>query len=64
MKKPKFKVGDRCRVIKNLFAPDCVGFEVSITDISVSRNGKYFYTTLFEKGIKGICSENCLELIE
>ena len=57
----KFKVGDRCRVVKNLLAPKCIGNVVEITKVLMC-NGKYYYETL-EDGMKGVAAENCLSII-
>ena len=55
----KFKVGDRCRVVRNALAPKCIGHMVEITGII----GNMGYRVRFDNGMQGIASENCLELI-
>jgi hypothetical protein len=57
----KFKVGDKCKVVKNLLAPECTGNIVEITKV-LMHNGKYYYATL-EDGLKGLAAENCLSII-
>ena len=59
--KAKFKVGDKCKVVKNLLAPRCIGNVVEITKV-LAHNGKYYYETL-EGRMRGIAAENCLSII-
>lgn len=59
----KFKIGDKCRVVKNLLAPSCVGCIVHITDC-ISINGKLYYKVSHMGNTKGFASEKCLELIK
>lgn len=61
--KSKFKEGDRCRVVKNLLAPHCVGQIVVINGVALSLNGRNYYH-ITEGGLKGIAAENCLEKLE
>lgn len=63
-KKPKFNIGDRCVVVKNLLSPQNIGFEVLISDVTMSDSGNYIYEVGFARGLKGIASEDCLMLIE
>ena len=55
----KFNNGDKCKVVKNLLAPDCLGDVVEVVG-NFQMNGRYYYHTL-QDGVKGIASENCLE---
>lgn len=57
----KYKVGDRCKVIKNLLAPNCIGEIVTVTEL-LSPESKIL-RCITEDGISCIVSENCLELV-
>lgn len=59
----KFKSGDKCRVVKNLLSPGCVGCIVHITD-GISINGKSYYKVAHMGNVKGFASEGCLELVK
>ena len=54
----KFKIGDKCRVIKNALAPQCVGMVVEIMGVI----GGTLYK-IKEEGMIGFAAEGCLELI-
>lgn len=65
----KFKVGDKCRVVKNALAQQNVGQIVEI----VAVIGNHFYETREDYRdangnlwyrMKGYASEECLELVE
>ena len=56
----KFKLGDKCKVVKNALAPKCVGDTVEI----IGTIGNMGYKVRHEDGMVGYASENCLELIE
>ena len=56
----RFKVGDRCKVVKNALAPRCVGMEVVVVKV-IGTNG---YRVKFENGRVGIAAESCLEKID
>ena len=59
---PKFKKGDKCKIIKNLLSPTSVGDIVEIID-SFEVNGRVYYKTIFEDypTLKGFAAESCLE---
>ena len=63
MKEAKFKVGDKCKVIKNLLANECVGDIVTITKVS-KLYGRYYYKIQHKDKIEGIASEGCLDLVK
>ena len=61
----KFKTGDKCRVIKNALAPNCVGHTVEIINsFQGAETGKTMYRVKEDNGINGFASEGCLELIK
>ena len=57
----KYKIGDRCKVIKNFLSPNNIGDIVTVIDTCRTTNP--FYTIQFNDGLKGYASENCLELV-
>ncbi len=57
----KYKVGDKCKIIKNLFAPNCTGEIVTVTKLLSPKSKMLWCIT--EDGISCIASENCLELV-
>lgn len=59
--KAKFNVGDKCKVVKNLLAPKCIGNVVEVTKV-LAHNSKYYYEIL-EGDMKGIAAEDCLSII-
>ncbi len=62
----KFKVGDRCKVIKNALAPKCIGEIIEITGIQSEKGGKVLYKVTMDVEdsiIDGYASEGCLELV-
>lgn len=63
--KPKFKTGDKCKVIKNLLSPTSVGDIIEIVNPIETSNGKIYYTIIYPEypSIKGFASETCLEKI-
>ena len=63
MKKAMFESGQKCRVIKNLLAPQCVGQTVTIVKVAAEGNGKVMYE-IDEGGLRGYAMESCLELIK
>ena len=58
----KYKIGDKCKIIKNLLSPSNIGDMVTIIDIC--RTTKPFYTIQFNDSLKGYASENCLKLVK
>lgn len=60
----RFKVGDRCKVVKNLLAPDYIGFEVIIKQVPTNRSNVYIITFPHSGGRLGLASGDCLELID
>lgn len=54
----KFNNGDKCRVIKNVFAPQCTGMVVEIMGVI----GGTLYK-IKEDGVIGYAAEECLELL-
>ena len=56
----KFKKGDKCKVVKNVLAPKCVGMVVTVF-ATIGNNG---YKVRYDNGRTGIASENCLELFK
>lgn len=58
----KFNKGDKCKVVKNLLAPECVGDIVEVTGWFSVRGRNYYH--ILEEGMKGIASEGCLELVK
>ena len=54
----KFKIGDKCRVIKNSLAPQCVSMTVEIMGVV----GCTLYK-IKEEGVIGYAAEGCLELV-
>ncbi len=62
----KFKVGDRCKVIKNALAPECIGEIIEITGIQSKKGEKVLYKAAVEvegKVFDCYASEVCLELV-
>ena len=47
----KYKIGDRCKVIKNFLSPSNIGDIVTVVD--TCRTTKPFYTIQFNDGLKG-----------
>lgn len=61
----KYKVGDICKVTKNLLSPKCIGHLVEIVDIASESEGHILYSIKEkESSLYGYASENCLELAE
>ena len=61
----KFRVGDTCKVVKNLFAPKCIGHFVEILNVVSKKDGRILYSVKEnEYGMQGYASETCLELME
>ena len=65
----KFNPGDKCRVVKNLLSPYCIGNIVEIIGvIRESEGGKTLYKIRESDDdgyyLDGFAIENCLELIE
>lgn len=62
---PKFKKGDKCKVIKNLLSPTSIGDIIEIVNPIEDNNGKIYYTIIHSEypSIKGLASENCLEKV-
>ena len=56
----KFKKGQKCKVIANLLAPQCVGMEVTILGVVGEKDGRVMYR-IDEEGLKGYAAESCLE---
>lgn len=59
----KYKTGDKCKVIKNLLDPDCVGHIVTIKDVAFEKDDRVIYNC-FIKGhehINCLAAETCLE---
>ena len=61
---PKFKKGDKCKVIKNLLSPTSIGDIVEIVS-SFEVNGRIYYKTIFEgyPTLEGYSAETCLEKV-
>lgn len=59
----KFKKGQKCRVVKNLLAPQCIGMEVTILGVVGEKDGRVTYQ-IDEDGIQGYAAEACLESME
>lgn len=59
----KFESGQKCRVVKNLLAPRCIGQTVTIVKV-VLEAPRVIYLVAEEDGLKGYASEGCLEPIE
>ena len=59
----KYKTGDKCRVIKNFLAPDCIGQIVTIKDVAIETDGRIIYNTFIEghEHINCLTAETCLE---
>lgn len=60
---PKYKKGDRCKVIKNALAPECIGHAVTIDSVAFQRGPSTLYRIIIDDDIMGYASEHCLELI-
>lgn len=56
----KYKKGDKCKVVKNVLAPKCVGMVVTV----IATIGNSGYKVRYDNGWIGIASENCLELFK
>ena len=56
----KYKEGQKCRVVKNLLAPECVGMTVTILGVAI-ENGKAVLYRVREDGMDGYAMESCLE---
>ncbi len=59
----KFKKGQKCKVVANLLAPQCVGMEVTILGVAGEKDGRVIYR-IDEEGIQGYAAEPCLESME
>ena len=61
---PKFKTGDKCKVIKNLLSPTSIGDVVEIIS-SFEVNSRIYYKIIIEKcpNLEGCSAETCLEKI-
>ena len=62
----KLTIGDKCRVVKNAFAPDCTGQTVEIVDIVSVRKNRVLYK--IKENVDGLelfgyASEKALEKI-
>lgn len=58
----KFQEGDKCKVIKNLLAPQSVGHIVKIKGIAVCSGNNPLYKIDID-GMDGYAEERCLEKI-
>ena len=58
----KFESCQKCRVIKNLLSPECIGQTVVIIRVANERDGRVLYEVM-EDGYHGYASEECLEAI-
>ena len=56
----KFKKGDRCRVVKTLLAPSCIGQMVTIVEVIGVQKPIY---KIDDDGILGYAVEGCLEMV-
>lgn len=59
----KFKQGDKCRVIKNLLSPSCIGDIVTVESVITTYDGRFLYAITLDNSIMGYAAEGCLELI-
>lgn len=59
----KFKKGQKCRVVKNRLAPQCIGMEVTILGVVGEEDGRVMYR-IDEGGLKGYAAESCLEEVK
>ena len=59
----KFHVGQKCRVVKNALAPQCIGQEVTIVK-AILESPRVLYLVSEEDGLMGYASEGCLEPIK
>ena len=62
----KYNKGDKCKVIKNLLAPKCIGQTVTIDSIAIEKEGSVIYNAHIEgyEHINCLCAETCLELLK
>ena len=60
---PKYKKGNRCKVIKNSLAPTCVDHIVTIDSVAFQRGSSTLYHIIIDDDIMEYASEHCLELI-
>ena len=56
----KYKEGQKCRIVKNLLAPSCVGQTVTILGVAI-ENGSAVLYRVREDEIDGYAMETCLE---
>ena len=59
----KFKKGQKCKVVANLLAPQCIGMEVTILGVAGEKDGRVTYL-IDEEGMKGYAAESCLEAVK
>ena len=63
MKQPKYKENDRCIIVKNLLAPDCVGEIVIIKKVLNQSDTNVLYEVEIEGfPFKGMAVESVLRL--
>lgn len=66
LREAKFKVGEKCKVIKNALSPKCVGDIVTILEVCITTSNKYFYKVssdiILSNGepLVGYAEEDCL----
>lgn len=65
----KFKIGDRCRIIKNALAPECVGDIVEVVGYCENSDKLYYIQPItgnedgFFDNIKCYATEGAMELV-